>query len=112
MAISKYAKINLEFAKKQLEEWKAYLEAHPFDTMEDRIKLKETKNGGVIPVPIATIEAQQKNCRDMLREYVALTAEVEKQLAEAPEKDTSTYGNVGASPRMKKHESRKDEDEE
>lgn len=112
MPVSKYTKINMEWAKKQIVQWQAYIDAHPFDQMEDRVKMKETKNGGLIPVPIATIEAQQKNIRDMMKDMVALNMEIEKQLAERGEEDEKkAYGNVEASPRMKLYEGRKDESE-
>ena len=107
---NKFANVDLVWALTQLASWKAYIDAHPFEDMDDRIRMKETKAGGIMPIVIATIEAQQKNSRDMMKDYLSLYEIVLKLQADKAEKETSTYGGITASPRMKLHEGKANED--
>lgn len=110
MAIAnKFINVKLDWALAQLESWRTYIDAHPFEKMEDRIRFKETKGGGLMPVVIASIEAQQKNSRDMMKDYLSLLEVVKKLKAEETEKEEETYGDTVVSPRMKLHEGTKDE---
>lgn len=75
---NKFIKVELDWAELQLETWKNYIDKHPFETMEDRVKWKETKNGGALPIVIASIESQQKNIRDTMKDYLSLLEIVDR----------------------------------
>ncbi len=75
---NKFINPELEWAEEQLESWKAYVSANPFEKMEDRVKWKETKAGGMLPIVIASIESQQKNIRDTMKDYLALLEVVDR----------------------------------
>ena len=47
-------------------------------SIEDRIKWKETKAGGAMPMVIASIEAQGKFVQETMKNYLALLEQVEK----------------------------------
>ena len=80
MAVKRNTYINteLEWAEAQLVSWKAYVDANPLHTLEDRIKWKETKAGGAMPMVIASIEAQGKFVQETMKNYLALLEQVEK----------------------------------
>ena len=80
MAIKKTTYINteLDWAEEQLISWKAYIDANPLHTLEDRIKWKETKAGGAMPMVIASIEAQGKFVQETMKNYLALIEVVDK----------------------------------
>ena len=90
MAVKKNTYINteLDWAEAQLESWKAYVDANPLHTLKDRIKWKETKAGGAMPMVIASIEAQGKFVQETMKNYLALLEQVdklrEKEEAKAP----------------------------
>jgi len=101
---NKYITAKLDWAEKQLAKWEKYLDENPYDELIDRIALKELKNGGVIPVTAASIEQQQKNQRETMKEYLALLAIVKKYRNDEDlldEKGSGTYGDVQESVRMK-----------
>lgn len=103
MAKSKYATVTLEWAKLQLSKWQAYIDANPYDEVEDRIVLKETKKGGVIPITAASIEQQQKNQRETMKEYLELFAVVLRLEKDEVQSSGEMYGGARMSPRMKSH---------
>lgn len=90
MAVKKNTYINteLEWAETQLASWKEYVDANPLHLLEDRIKWKETKTGGAMPMVIASIEAQGKFIQETMKNYLALLEQVdklrEKEEAKAP----------------------------
>jgi hypothetical protein len=90
MAIKKTTYINteLDWAEEQLSSWKQYVDANPLHTLEDRIKWKETKAGGAMPMVIASIESQGKFVQETMKNYLALLEQVdklrEKEEAKAP----------------------------
>lgn len=104
MAKSKYATVRIEWAKQQLDKWQAYIDANPYDEVEDRIVLKETKKGGVIPITAASIEQQQKNQRETMKEYLELLAQVMRLEKDESQGATELYGGARKSPRMLAHE--------
>lgn len=79
MAVKKqtFAEIELEWAEKQLKEWKEYIDNNPLHTLKDRIEWKPTSRGGSIPMVIASIEQQGKFIQDTLKNYLALLKEVD-----------------------------------
>jgi len=72
-----FSDIELEWAEKQLQEWKDYVNAHPFATLADRIDTKSTKSGGVIRTVVATIEQQGKFLQETMKNYLSLLKEVD-----------------------------------
>lgn len=72
-----FVEVELEFAEAQLATWKKYVEANPFETLTDRISYKETKNGGMIPMVVASIEQQGKFIQETMKNYLALLKEVD-----------------------------------
>jgi hypothetical protein len=107
---NKFTTVELDWAERKLAEWMTFVDANPFHTMTDRITLKETKNGGFIPVTSASIEQQQKNIRETIKDYLLLLAVVEDLRTKEEAKSTkSTYGNVSESIRMVNAVEQKDE---
>ena len=82
---NKFITIELDLAEEQLSIYKKWLLDNPYDSFEDRIQCKETKSGGTLPLTIATKEAQQKNHRETLKDFLSLS-EVINKLREAEDK--------------------------
>ena len=73
-----YINTELEWAEQQLTSWKAYVDANPLHELKDRIEWKPTAKGGMLPMVIASIEAQGKFIQETMKNYVALLEVVEK----------------------------------
>lgn len=80
MALTKTTYINTElsWAETQLTSWRAYVDANPMHKLTDRIEWKPTAKGGVMPMVIASIEAQGKFIQETMKNYLALLEVVEK----------------------------------
>jgi len=81
MAIIKkttYINTELEWAEEQLKSWRAYVDANPLHELKDRIEWKPTAKGGMLPMVIASIEAQGKFIQETMKNYLALLEVVEK----------------------------------
>jgi len=102
MAVKKntYITAELDWAEKQLESWKAYVDDHPLHTMTDRIEWKPTAKGGLLPMVIASIEQQGKFIQETMKNYLALLEVVEK-LREKEEAKKEARGSGSVPPRMK-----------
>lgn len=87
-----YINAELEWAEQQLQSWKAYVDQHPLHTMVDRIEWKPTSKGGMIPMVIASIEAQGKFIQETMKNYLALLEVVDK-LREKEEAKLEVRGN-------------------
>ena len=98
---NKFSKVKLAWAKVQLESWMAYVDANPFDKMEDRTKLRPTKNGGTMLEVVATIEAQQKGIRETIKDYLLLLEVVMKLESEGGGDDPEARGGEIIPDRMK-----------
>lgn len=68
----------LDWAEQQLQSWKAYVDANPIHQLKDRIEWKPTSKGGMLPMVIASIEAQGKFIQETMKNYLALLEVVEK----------------------------------
>lgn len=99
---NKFITIELEFAEAQLNTWKAYVEKTPFETLVDRVVWKETKNGGAMPMVAATIESQQKNLRDTMKDYLSLLEVVDRLRQAEAKKAIETRGGIEIPDMMKK----------
>ena len=81
MASSKkatYINAELDWAEQQLVSWKAYVDANPLHELKDRIEWKPTSKGGMLPMVIASIEAQGKFIQETMKNYLALLEVVDK----------------------------------
>lgn len=80
MAVKKTTYINteLDWAEEQLASWKAYIDANPLHELKDRIEWKPTAKGGMLPMVIASIEAQGKFIQETMKNYLALLEVVDK----------------------------------
>lgn len=86
MAVKKtvYIGDDLDWAEERLNSLKAYIDNNPIDKLKDRIEWKPTGKGGMLPMVIASIEAQVKSIRDTLKDYLSMMPEVNR-LREAEE---------------------------
>jgi len=75
---STYINTELEWAETQLISWKAYVNANPLHELKDRIEWKPTAKGGMLPMVIASIEAQGKFVQETMKNYLALIEVVDK----------------------------------
>ena len=73
-----YVNTELEWAESQLKTWKAYVDANPLHELKDRIEWKPTAKGGMLPMVIASIEAQGKFVQETMKNYLALVEVVDK----------------------------------
>jgi len=73
-----YINAELDWAEQQLQSWKAYVDANPLHELKDRVEWKPTSKGGMIPMVIASIEAQGKFIQETMKNYLALLEVVEK----------------------------------
>jgi hypothetical protein len=73
-----YINAELDWSEQQLQSWKAYVDANPLHELKDRIEWKPTSKGGMLPMVIASIEAQGKFIQETMKNYLALLEVVEK----------------------------------
>jgi hypothetical protein len=86
-----YITTELDWAEQQLKSWKAYVDANPLHELKDRIEWKPTSKGGLLPMVIASIEAQGKFIQDTMKNYLALL-EVVNNLREREEAKVEIRG--------------------
>ena len=98
MAKSLFVGAELDWAEKQLTEWKEYVDAHPLISLKDRVGHKTTSNGGMIPYTIANIETQGKFIQDTLKNYLALLKEVDNMRSLEEDKKIKARGVEHLSP--------------
>ena len=100
-AVNKTTYINteLKWAEAQLKTWKQYVDANPLHLLKDRVEFKSTSNGGMIPMVIASIEAQGKFIQETMKNYLALLDVVEK-LREKEESIKQARGSSTVPHRM------------
>jgi hypothetical protein len=87
-----YVNAELDWAEQQLRSWKSYVDANPLHELKDRVEWKPTSKGGMIPMVIASIEAQGKFIQETMKNYLALLEVVEK-LREKEEAKVEVRGN-------------------
>ena len=101
MALKKTTYINteLEWAEEQLKSWRQYVDANPMHELKDRIEWKPTGKGGLLPMVIASIEAQGKFIQETMKNYLALLEVVDK-LREKEESKKEARGSGTVPDRM------------
>lgn len=92
----------LDFLNTKLEELKMYIEDTPFSGLTDRMAYKETKGGGVIPMCVATKEAQRKDLTQALKDYAEILRTVDSMRTKEDAKQVETRGNVELGSQAKK----------
>jgi len=92
---------DLNWAEEQLHAWKEYVDANPLHLLKDRFSYKETKNGGMIPMVVASIEAQGKFVQETMKNYLQLL-EVVNRLRELEEAKQEAKAGADIPHRMKK----------
>lgn len=104
MATKKQLYINteLEWVESKLKEWKQYIDDNPFQAMRDRIEYKPTAKGGVMPMVVASIEAQITSVRNTMKEYVTLLDQVNKMREVDEDKKKDVKGGAPRPARMNK----------
>jgi hypothetical protein len=93
-----FTDIELQWAEEQLLSWKAYVDAHPFNELEDRIKWKEVRGGGTMPIVIASIEQQGKFIQETIKNYLNLLQQVETMRKADETKQIQARGNQTLTP--------------
>ena len=101
MAVRKstYIDVELEWAEQQLSTWKSYVDANPLHELKDRIEWKPTAKGGVMPMVIASIEAQGKFVQETMKNYLLLLKEVDA-MREKEESKKEARGSASVPHRM------------
>jgi hypothetical protein len=94
MALNKttYVNTELDWAEQQLSSWKEYVDANPLHLLKDRIEWKPTAKGGMLPMVIASIEAQGKFVQETMKNYLALLEQVDKLREKEEAKKIETRG--------------------
>ena len=87
-----YINTELDWAEQQLTSWKQYVDANPLHELKDRIEWKPTSKGGMMPMVIASIEAQGKFIQETMKNYLALLEVVDK-LRKVEEAKVEVRGN-------------------
>ena len=76
---NKFTNIEIELAETQLTVYKQWLLDNPYDSFKDRVQFKvNEKTGNTLPIVVSTIESQQKNHRDTMKDYLQLLEVIEK----------------------------------
>lgn len=87
-----YVNTEISWAEEQLLSWRAYVDNNPLHELKDRIEWKPTAKGGMLPMVIASIEAQGKFIQETMKNYLALLEVVDK-LRKAEESKVEVRGN-------------------
>jgi hypothetical protein len=100
MAVKKniYVEAELEWAEKQLLEWKEYVDSKPLSGLQDRVGMKPTQRGGMIPYVISSIEQQGKFLQETMQKYLMLLQEVNRMRTLEEEKKIKARGIDNLSP--------------
>ena len=92
-----FTNTELDWAEEQLASWKAYVDANPLHELKDRIEWKPTAKGGMLPMVIASIEAQGKFIQETMKNYLSLLEVVDKlRNQEDAKKEARGSGSVPA----------------
>lgn len=96
MAVRKnnYISAELDWAEEQLASWKQYVDNNPMHELKDRIEMKPTARGGLMPMVIASIEQQGKFIQETMKNYLALLEVVDKLREKDEAKKVEIRGNT------------------
>jgi len=96
-----YIGMELEWLESRAADLRKYVDANPIAELKDRIEWKPTSKGGVMPMVIASIEAQIKSIRDTMKDYTLLLAEMDK-LREKEDTKAKARGNGSTGDLMRR----------
>ena len=102
--INRFITDDLDWAENQLFAWKEYVDNNPLHVLKDRMSYKETKGGGVIPMCVATIEAQGKFIQETMKNYLQLLENVNRLREQDEAKKKTVKGDASIPHRMQKGE--------
>lgn len=94
-----YINTELDWAEEQLTSWRQYVNDNPMHTLADRIEWKPTAKGGLLPMVIASKEAQGKFIQETMKNYLALL-EIVNNLRQKEEAKKEARGNSTVPHRM------------
>lgn len=97
-----YNQYEIDFLERKLKELEAYMEARPFDKLEDRMAYKETKGGGFIPTVVANIETQRKDLTQAIKDYAEISQTIAKMREMEDKKKIDARGGKEVSGIMAK----------
>lgn len=83
---------DLEWAESQLSTWKSYVNSNPIHELTDRVQYRLMKNGGTMPMVVASIEQQIKCIQDTMAKYLQLLEVIDK-LRERENSKVESRGN-------------------
>ena len=87
--------VELQWAEEQLASWKQYVDKNPLHELKDRVEMKPTAKGGLMPMVIASIEQQGKFIQDTMKNYLSLLKQVDEMRAiEEAKKEARGSSNV------------------
>lgn len=96
-----YVSVELEFAEKQLQEWRKYMEDNPINEITDRWGKKEMPKGGFAMVVTSTAEQQIKCVQDTMVKYLQLLEQVDKLREKEQAVELAAKGGGNVPYRMK-----------
>ena len=90
--------MELEWLEAKAQKMREFVDSKPITELEDRMAYKETRGGGVMPMIVATIEAQHKDLRETLKDYAILMDAINKLREGEEKKKLTARGDVSLSP--------------
>jgi superfamily II RNA helicase len=92
---NKFTNIEIGLAEEQLSIYRQWLMDNPYDKFKDRVQFKvNEKTGATLPIVVASIESQQKNHRDTMKDYLLLLEVVERLRQAEAKKAITTRGDI------------------
>jgi hypothetical protein len=89
-----YLNFNLGWLEEKAIELRTYVDNNPIAELEDRSDLRQTMNGGIVTIVVATIEKQIKSIRETLKDY----AQIIEAVGKLREKEAEELGIGSAFP--------------
>ena len=94
-----YVAAELNFLEDQIKEAMLFLRSRPLSALVDRIEMKPTRGGGMMPMVVATVEDQAKANVLIMEKLLAMLPAL-NQMRETASDDIGTKGGVQRSERM------------
>ncbi len=91
-----YLNFNLGWLESKAVELRTYVDDHPIETLRDRTDLRQTQNGGMVTVVVASVEKQVRSIRETLKDHAQITEAIGK----LREKEAEEMGIGSAFPQQ------------
>jgi len=88
---STYVDLELEWAEKQLSEWKDYVNSHPINKLRDRYDVEGKR-------VVSRIEDQSTHIQGLLKNYLSLLKEVDLMREKEEQKEIKIRGKDNLNP--------------